>query len=120
MKFKFEDFPTRFLRLELHENRAVVAVIKAYTYLTGGIKVTERLAGNFHEDNFVSDACGEEFIVSVFVVVGLITSLNEQESLSLDSLGIGRHSEHLNHVRARCNDKEELASCLEIFHGRPI
>ena len=91
-------------------------------YLTGGVEVAESLAGDFHEDDLVLDAGGEEVVyVSILLFrVSFQTRLNEQQALRLDVFGLRAHCEHRDHLSARLHDEEELVVRLEISHGRPI
>ena len=115
-KFKFEVLNqptvTTIQRLEIQENRSLWRQIEILTYLTRSVKVREGLAGDFHEDNLVGDASGEVVIFSFFFVdrLSLLASLDEQERLSLDLLGVRRHGRDVNHVGASRRNEHEVTS----------
>jgi hypothetical protein len=90
------------------------------TYLARGVEVAKDFAGDLHEDDLVGDAGGEEVVRATFIFIHFKASLYEEEGLSLNGFGVGRHRGHNDHVSARHGDEEEFTSSFEVFHGGPI
>ena len=88
------------------------------TYLAAGVKVGEELASDFHEDDLLFDAVGEELAV-LSQLVDLLARFNAEQGLTLDGLGIRGPGGHGHPISTGLGDPQEVEACLEVPHHRP-
>lgn len=82
------------------------------TYLALVVEVLEELSGDFHENNLILDAGGEEVIG--IDILNLLARLKAEKSLPLDRLRIGRHGGEGDGLSGQLRNKDEVQGRIEV------